>query len=174
MERLLRIRAASGPPATGLSKEEEMARYDAPWGGGRYRFYDSPYRGFGTGPGEGAGYGRPLRTGYGQGYAPGTEIEREVDTRTAVYGPGRYGLGPYHERLRQRRRSDAELREEVEEALFYDTWVDAEAIEVEVKDGIVTLSGALPSYEEVRYATDDAWDVDGVLGVRSQLTVRQR
>ncbi len=86
-------------------------------------------------------------------------------------GPARYGLGPYHQRLRQRRRPDDELRAEVEEALFYDTWVDAEAITVEVEDGVVTLSGTLPDFAEVRYATDDAWDVDGVQGVRTRLTV---
>ena len=39
-------------------------------------------------------------------------------------------------RLRKRRRADSELREEVEDALFYDTWVDADAIKVEVKDGV--------------------------------------
>lgn len=149
-----------------------MARYDAPWGGGRYRFYDSPYGGPAPGRDEGAGFGRRGGMGYDRAFGPGPEWADE--TRATVYGPGRYGLGPYHERLRQRRRSDAELREEVEEALFFDTWVDAEAIKVEVKEGVVTLSGALPSYEEIRYATDDAWDVDGVLGVRSDLKVRER
>ena len=88
-----------------------------------------------------------------------------------VFGPARYGLGPYHARLRSRRRPDEEVRKDVEDALFYDTWVDAEAITVEVKDGIVTLKGELPDYQEVRYATDDAWDVDGVRGVHCQLTV---
>ena len=39
-------------------------------------------------------------------------------------------------------------------------------------DGIVTLTGTLPSFDEVRYATDDAWDIEGVLGVQSDLTVR--
>jgi len=87
------------------------------------------------------------------------------------YGPARYGYGPYHERLRRRRRSDEEIREDVEETLFYDTWVDADRIEVTVEDGVVTLRGQLPSHDEVRYAVDDAWDVDGVRGVRSELQV---
>lgn len=90
-----------------------------------------------------------------------------------VYGPERYGLGPYHERLRRRRRPDDELAHDVEEALFYDTWVDADAISVEVRDGVVTLRGVLPSYDEIRYATDDAWDVDGVVGVHSELELRR-
>ena len=88
-----------------------------------------------------------------------------------IYGPARYGLGPYHRRLRNRRRPDDEVRKDVEEALFYDTWVDAEAIAVDVRDGVVTLRGELPDYNEVRYATDDAWDVDGVRGVHCHLAV---
>ncbi len=90
---------------------------------------------------------------------------------TDEYGPARYGYGPYYDRLRRRRRSDTEIRGEVEDALFYDTWVDADAISVSVEDGVVTLSGILPSFEELRYAVDDAWDVDGVRGVRSELDV---
>jgi hypothetical protein len=89
----------------------------------------------------------------------------------SVSGPARYGLGPYYRRLQQRRRPDEELKKEVEEALFYDTWVDSESITVEVNDGVVTLRGELPDHEEVRYATDDAWDVEGVRGVRSELRI---
>ncbi len=99
--------------------------------------------------------------------------ETRADRQGGVYGPARYGLGPYHERLLSRQRSDEELLENVREALFYDTWVDSEAIEAEVQDGVVLLRGELPSYEEIRYATDDAWDVDGVRGVRSELTLRR-
>ncbi len=88
-----------------------------------------------------------------------------------LYGPARYGYGPYYERLRRHRRSDDEIRADVEDALFYDTWVDADRIEIEVEDGIVTLRGTLPNFDEVRFATDDAWDVDGVRGVRSEFEV---
>ena len=110
---------------------------------------------------------RPREPAYGRDFEP--EIRDAWDG--PVYGPARYGLGPYHQRLRQRRRPDDELRQEVEDALFYDTWVDAEAISVDVEDGVVTLRGVLPDHHEVRYATDDAWDVDGVRGVRTELTV---
>ena len=95
-----------------------------------------------------------------------------TERQGGIYGPARYGLGPYHQRLRSRKRSDDELREEVQEALFYDTWVDADAITVEVREGVVFLQGELPDYDEIRYATDDVWDVEGVRGVRSELTVR--
>jgi hypothetical protein len=100
------------------------------------------------------------------GPSEGTRWDDEV-----VSGPARYGLGPYYRRLQQRRRPDDELKKEIEEALFYDTWVDAESITVEVSDGVATLRGELPDYEEIRYATDDAWDVEGVRGVRSELRV---
>lgn len=156
-----------------------MARYDGGWGGfPSGQRYDVPFRRFGPG---GGGFAPRYDAGYRRGgqwddAAAGgmgmAEHEEFWDPGT-VYGPARYGLGPYHDRLRRQRRSDDELKEEVEEALFYDTWVDADSIKVEVKDGIVTLTGELPDFDEVRYATDDAWDVDGVRGVRSELTIRQ-
>jgi osmotically-inducible protein OsmY len=149
-----------------------MARYDNAWGRPGRWGYDRPYQQPVPGWGEGFGGGGSGRwradRDFGDAPAAGSAFTE------GLYGPSRYGLGPYHERLKKRRRSDAELREEVEEALFYDTWVDADAITVEVTDGVVTLRGELPSFEEVRYATDDAWDVDGVVGVRSDLTVANR
>ncbi len=148
-----------------------MARYDAGWG-------RPPYdRSFQSGRMHGGGEYGPnqadsTRGGRGWGYDAGMFRQAAGASDVGgIYGPARYGLGPYHERLRQHTRPDEELQEDVEEALFYDTWVDAEAITVEVKDGIVTLSGELPDYEEIRYAVDDVWDVDGVRGVRSELTV---
>ncbi len=108
-------------------------------------------------------HGYATRGGYAWGEA---ELSEE-------YGPARYGYGPYYDRLRRRRRSDDDLRQEVEETLFYDTWVDADAISVSVEDGVVTLRGTLPSYDELRYAVDDTWDVDGVRGVRSELQVNE-
>ncbi|HEX6037411.1 BON domain-containing protein [Longimicrobium sp.] len=154
-----------------------MPRYDhdrgrpGPWGpSGR----DFGPGGWNAGDGYGGDF-RPQPRGMDaqrgpQGGGPWDEMDGEWSSGP-VYGPARYGLGPYHQRLRSRRRPDDEVRKEVEDALFYDTWVDAEAITVEVADGVVTLRGELPDYHEIRYATDDAWDVDGVRGVHCQLTV---
>jgi len=125
----------------------------------RARGYDPDFR-----PPQGLGGGQPAFDRGGEG-APWEEGDESLN------GPARYGLGPYYRRLEQRRRPDDEVRKEVEEALFYDTWVDAEAISVEVSDGVVTLRGSLPDHDEIRYATDDAWDVDGVRGVRTELRV---
>ncbi|HEX7243566.1 MAG TPA: BON domain-containing protein [Longimicrobiaceae bacterium] len=149
-----------------------MARYDGGWGRSRGAAgYDRTFGQGGVRPGYDAGHG-----GYAgpRGYDGGDfQWGGGGDEMTSVYGPARYGLGPYHDRLRRQRRPDEELRQEVQEALFYDTWVDADAITVEVRDGIVTLRGELPDYDEIRYATDDAWDIEGVRGVRSELTVRE-
>jgi osmotically-inducible protein OsmY len=147
-----------------------MARYHEQYGRrGRYG-YDQGYSGFEQG-GRGrvrgwGGYGHDRNDG------AGSRAARDEGGGAALYGPARYGLGPYYQRLLELRRPDEELREEVQEALFFDTWVDAEAISVEVEDGVVVLRGELPSYEEIRYAIDDAWDVDGVRGVRAELTLR--
>jgi hypothetical protein len=139
--------------------------YDAGYGRmGAGRGYDhsfGPRRGLAEGSGFGGAGTRPRPGGF----------EGEVDAGEGVFGPARYGLGPYHQRLRKRQRADAEVKTDVEDALFYDTWVDAEAITVEVKDGIVTLRGELPDHDEIRYATDDVWDVEGVRGVRSELRI---
>lgn len=97
--------------------------------------------------------------------------EPRGDIDDGRFGPARYGLGPYHERLQRLAPSDEELKTAVEESLFFDTWVDADSIEVAVQDGIVTLKGTLPDYQEVRYATDDVWDVAGVKGLRCELSV---
>jgi hypothetical protein len=139
--------------------------------------YDSGWR---SHPPSG-GYDRDFSRGWRRGNAQG---DRDQGARFfegppegeafGLHGPARYGLGPYHERLRRRKRPDDELKGDVEEALFYDTWVDADAIRVSVRDGVVTLQGELPSYEEIRFATDDAWDVEGVVGVRTELRLRER
>jgi len=154
-----------------------MPSYDAGWAGpSGWNPARGPRPGTGMGPRE--GYGGDFRP------FPGAGGGRVADDRGPhplredgqwesgnLHGPARYGLGPYHGRLRTRRRPDDDVKKDVEDALFYDTWVDAEAITVEVKDGVVTLRGELPDYHEVRYATDDTWDVDGVRGVHSELTV---
>lgn len=136
--------------------------------------YDGGYgrQGFNRNPGLGGGTGyRPAPGPSRYDGSFGGHASPDAGSDEGTFGPARYGLGPYHQRLRKRQRPDEELKSDVEDALFYDTWVDAEAITVEVSGGVVTLRGELPDYDEVRYATDDAWDVDGVRGVRSELRV---
>ena len=93
--------------------------------------------------------------------------ERARYPRTFYFGPGQ--PGPYAGRLPAR--PDEEIKRDVETALFYDTWVNSYQVKVDVKDGVVTLTGTVDSAFEKRAAGDDAWDVPGVRDVRNELQV---
>ena len=93
----------------------------------------------------------------------------QAQLQQRFYGPGLRGHGPYHDRLRTLERADDDLARDILEALFYDTWVDASRITVDVTDAVVTLRGHLPSDDEIRFAGEDAWSVAGVREVRSEL-----
>ena len=68
--------------------------------------------------------------------------------------------------------SDEEIRQEVRQRLYLDSWLDSERVEVSVNEGVVTLRGEVNDFLEARYAWDDAWESDGVRGVVNNLTVR--
>ncbi|MBC7789222.1 MAG: BON domain-containing protein [Anaerolineae bacterium] len=93
----------------------------------------------------------------------------QAQLQQRFYGPTLRTQGPYQERLRTLERADADLIKDIQDALFYDTWVDASRITVDVTDAIVTLRGHLPSNDEIRFAGEDAWSVAGVREVRSEL-----
>jgi hypothetical protein len=83
------------------------------------------------------------------------------------YGEGRFrGVGP-----KGYVRSDERVRELVCEELMDDPWVDASGIEVAVKDGEVTLSGAVNDRDAKRWAEDAAEHVGGVKHVQNNLRV---
>lgn len=106
---------------------------------------------------------------------PGMEQPREQrrgEARHRPDEPAPPGLGPYHQRLRRRSRPDHWIRADVEEALFLDTWVDADRITVEVDRGDVTLIGTLADREEIRSAVRTTKAVPGVERVRNLLEVR--
>jgi osmotically-inducible protein OsmY len=68
--------------------------------------------------------------------------------------------------------SDDEILHGVRARLQQDRWLDADSINVEVEDGVVTLTGEVGDFMEARYAWDDAWETPGVHGVLNSLTVR--
>lgn len=71
-------------------------------------------------------------------------------------------------------RLDVEVLEEVRRALASDPDLNAARITVEVADGIVYLRGTVPTYHQIRIASDDAWTVPGVRGIANELTVNRR
>lgn len=68
--------------------------------------------------------------------------------------------------------TDSELQEDVLHELEWDPSVDAAQIGVSVKDGVVTLSGHVPSYAEKWSAETAAKRVYGVRAVANELEVK--
>jgi hypothetical protein len=67
---------------------------------------------------------------------------------------------------------DDTILHSVRQNLYQDRYLDADALEVDVEDAVVTLRGEVADFLEARYAWDDAWEVPGVRGVLNQITVR--
>lgn len=71
------------------------------------------------------------------------------------------------------RRADDTIREDVCEALAYHPSLDASDIEVEVKEGEVTLTGTVADRASKRHAETAVEHVRGVLDVHNRLTIRK-
>jgi len=70
------------------------------------------------------------------------------------------------------KRSNEQIKRDVVAELFWDSRVDAARIRVDVVDGLVALSGEVPTLAARRAAELAAWQVAGVQSVDVQLTVR--
>ena len=70
-------------------------------------------------------------------------------------------------------RSDDRIREDVNDRLSDDDWLDATEIEVQVSSCEVTLTGSVDSREDRRRAEDLAEQVSGVKHVQNNLRVNQ-
>ncbi len=92
------------------------------------------------------------------------ERRREFDR---ISGPHR-GKGP-----RGYKRSDDRMREDINDRLSDDDYVDASDIEVTVNDGNVLLSGTVDSRDAKRRAEDIAEAVRGVSNVENRIRVGQ-
>lgn len=150
----------------GYDVDSGMRRYGEDFAGySRRRGYGGPHRPPGWGPGPAGGYDG--------GFSGG-----QRSFRSAGYGgypPEAYSAPGWYERPAAQRDlegpDDAWIRESVRRALRSDGYLDADAIEVEVDAGVVTLRGEVQDYMQARYAWDDAWDAPGVVGVVSRLVV---
>jgi osmotically-inducible protein OsmY len=67
--------------------------------------------------------------------------------------------------------SDEEIKEQLEESLTADSWLDASKMEVEVDEGIVTLRGQAASRQSKRRAEMWADHFMGVRDVRNLLEI---
>src|SRR5919108_3737404 len=68
-------------------------------------------------------------------------------------------------------RNDEFIAKEVFDSMYWDSRVDASKVSVKVDNGIVTLSGTVPSYSSRAAASEDAWLITGVRDVENQLKV---
>jgi osmotically-inducible protein OsmY len=69
-------------------------------------------------------------------------------------------------------RPDDEVRKDVEQHLVDDTAVDAKEVRLSVKDGVVTLSGAVDAVPEKRRAREIAETIPGEKAVVDNMQVR--
>ena len=88
------------------------------------------------------------------------QARRNVDARLGEHR----GRGP-----RNYRRSDERIRDDVNDRLTEDSWLDARGIEVTVANGEVTLTGTVRSRDDKRRAEVLAEGVSGVDNVQNNL-----
>lgn len=82
--------------------------------------------------------------------------------------------GPHHGKgPKGYTRSDEKIKEDVQEKLYHDTFIDASDIEVTVDDGEVTLSGTVDHKRTRRRAEDCADSVAGVKNVSLNLKINR-
>ena len=160
------FRELYGPGASG----EERARDRAEGYRHEPRDHGREERGQRGGYGGGPGFGRDEQRGQG-GYRPGGRVASWPSGENQ--GPSQGGVDHRGRGPRGYKRSDQRIEEDVNERLTDDPRVDATEIQVEVRDGEVTLSGTVDSREARRRAEDVAESVPGVTYVLNNLRVRQ-
>ena len=69
-------------------------------------------------------------------------------------------------------KTDEDIQRDIEDSLYWDTWVDSSKVQVEVQSGVVTLSGTVTNIVEKRAAGDDAWDTPGVIDVKNNICIQ--
>jgi osmotically-inducible protein OsmY len=128
--------------------------------------YREPYYRGGRGRGEERGFferaGDEIKSWFG-------DEEADRRRRADEIRRGRYaGRGP-----RGYRRSDERIREDINDNLTDDRYVDASDVEVTVNNGMVTLTGHVDSRDAKRRSEDIAECVSGVTDVSNQLRVER-
>ncbi|MBI2953036.1 MAG: BON domain-containing protein [Chloroflexi bacterium] len=68
-------------------------------------------------------------------------------------------------------RTDTQILRDVRDTLAWDVRIDDCNLDVDVTDGIVTLSGTVRTYSEKTVAADDAWKIKGVKSVVDRIVV---
>jgi len=69
------------------------------------------------------------------------------------------------------KRLDENIKKDIVDELYWDNRIDASQVNVTVNDGIVTLSGSVPTYSDLAIAKIAASRINGVFDVIDKLTV---
>jgi len=154
------------------------------WGQGGNHRMDRDYGQFGSRGGSfgGSGYGRGASSSggsYGQQQGDRGFWDRASDEVSSWFGDDEARRRRERDEHRGRgpkgyTRSDERIREDVNDRLTDDGWLDASDIEVQVSSAEVTLTGQVNSREEKRRAEDIVEDVSGVKHVQNNLRVKDR
>ena len=89
--------------------------------------------------------------------------------RDRMYDNNHHGKGP-----KGYQRSDERIKEDLQDNLYNDSYIDASDMEVIVNDGKVTLSGSVESKLAKRRAEDMADVISGVKDVQNNLTIKPK
>jgi osmotically-inducible protein OsmY len=82
-----------------------------------------------------------------------------------------WGNEPYDSSKIPGRKSDEELKNDIDQNLHNNNNINSSRIEVYVDNSAVTLKGSVKTYEERRLAGQEAWNTAGVLKVLNELQV---
>lgn len=91
------------------------------------------------------------------------------DPFVSAYPPERYDWYDYQPRLSFKK--DANIRDNIEDQLWWSPFVDADQVTVDVVDGTAILTGEVDSYAEWQAASENAWE-GGAVWVDNELTIR--
>jgi osmotically-inducible protein OsmY len=121
-------------------------------------------------------YGREYARNYDQGNRWNYDPGYENDYGSSNYGMtnnwtrGRFsGVGP-----RGYRRSDDRIQEDINDRLTWHGQIDATEVQVEVKDGIATITGTVNSRQDKRLAEYIAESIPGVMDVQNNLKINKQ
>lgn len=175
------FRGGQGGGQPRYGRWEQPDRYDRGVYGESYPGFD-PYPA--QGGGQGGGGAAPSRgrgwAGYGGDYGggnasapflPPSAYQRHPELNHEPHRGDRWG---YELDDTDVELDDDEILDAVRQRLYEDVWLDVDRIQVSVDEGVVTLTGEVDDFLEVRYAWDDAWETEGVRGVITRLTVNAK
>jgi osmotically-inducible protein OsmY len=131
-----------------------IGAYGSDLGYGRSSHYGSTNQRSGDSYSQGANYGTGRESAYGRGYDDLSQNHR--------------GRGP-----KNYTRSDDRIKEDLSERLSDDPYIDAGDINIDVKNGVVTLSGSVDERYLKHRVEDIADNCGGVKDVENKLTVRK-